>query len=466
MSFDAPTIDYAGISPLIALTVGICVVLLSAVSPLRRWAPALTMVTLATAAGLLIWHWGENLDLVAGALRLDDLAIAISLIAILTAAVCVLLSIRERAVSEAGSGEYHALLLGSVLGMVLLAQASNLVSFFVAIEVLSIPLYILCATNLVREKSLESGLKYLIVGSLGEFARGEGVIVGSRLASRLRAREGAGDRDRQVRIRRVAEREAARRSRPASRLPDADDVVTPRLPMSRTGGAVSPPPLLPLQQRIQRLPHLRPHVLLSTLGGDHPEALRMAVGDLQVRGAHSLMELQSLAFHAVRLPAGRASLQPDLRIHVEVERQIRRQTVRRPVVHAFHELRAETARGALVRRGGIREAVADDASPVRQRRTDDFFDQLSAGGEVQGELRPGGERGDAVQQHVPDDLARLGATRLPSLDDVTPLGQQVRHDPHALRRLPGSFTAFQADEDPRPASHSHSHVVPRRNPRG
>jgi len=167
MTFHEPTIDYAGISPLIALTAGLCVVLLSAVSPLRRWAPALTMVTLATAAGLLIWQWGENLELVSGSLRLDDLAIAISLIAILTAAFCVLLSIGERAVAEAGSGEYHALLLGSVLGMTLLAQAENLVSFFVAIEILSIPLYILCATNLRREGSLESGLKYLIVGSLG-----------------------------------------------------------------------------------------------------------------------------------------------------------------------------------------------------------------------------------------------------------------------------------------------------------
>ena len=49
----------------------------------------------------------------------------------------------------------------------LLAQATNLVTFFVAIETLSIPLYILCATNLRREGSLESGLKYLIVGSLG-----------------------------------------------------------------------------------------------------------------------------------------------------------------------------------------------------------------------------------------------------------------------------------------------------------
>jgi NADH-quinone oxidoreductase subunit N len=168
MNFHEPTIDYAGISPIIALTVGLCVVLLSAVfKPVRRWGPGLTLVVLATAAGLLIWQWGDPKDLVSGALRIDDLSIAFSLIAILTAGFCVLLSIREPATEQAGVGEYHALLLGSVLGMVLLAEAQNLVSFFVAIETLSIPLYILCAANLRREGSLESGLKYLIVGSLG-----------------------------------------------------------------------------------------------------------------------------------------------------------------------------------------------------------------------------------------------------------------------------------------------------------
>jgi NADH-quinone oxidoreductase subunit N len=166
--FNAPHIDYAGLSPVIALTVAACVVLLTAVfRPLRKAAPALTLTALATTAGLLIWQWGEETDLVTGALRLDDLAIAISLIAILSAAFAVLLSIREPAAQQAGSGEYHALLLGSVLGMTLLAQAQNLVSLFVAIETLSIPLYILCATDLRREKSLEAGLKYLIVGSLG-----------------------------------------------------------------------------------------------------------------------------------------------------------------------------------------------------------------------------------------------------------------------------------------------------------
>ena len=167
MSFVAPEIDYAGLSPVIALTVSVCVVLLSAVfRPTERWAPGLTLVALAATAGLLIWRWGESADLVLGALRIDELAISISLVVLSMAAACVSLSIREPATERVGSGEYHALLLGSVLGMVLLAQATSLVSFFVGLETLSIPLYILCAAKL-RERSLESGLKYLIVGSLG-----------------------------------------------------------------------------------------------------------------------------------------------------------------------------------------------------------------------------------------------------------------------------------------------------------
>ena len=79
----------------------------------------------AATAGLLIWQWNDPTSLVSGALRLDDLAISISLIAILTAAFAVLFSIREPAAEQVGSGEYHALLLGSVLGMVLLSQATE-----------------------------------------------------------------------------------------------------------------------------------------------------------------------------------------------------------------------------------------------------------------------------------------------------------------------------------------------------
>ena len=124
MNFNAPHIDYAGIAPIIALTVGFVVVLMSGVfKPTARWAPGLTLLTLAATAGLLIWRWGDPQSLITGALRIDDLAIAISLIAILSAASSVLLSIGERASEEAGHGEYHALLIGSVMGMVLLSEA-------------------------------------------------------------------------------------------------------------------------------------------------------------------------------------------------------------------------------------------------------------------------------------------------------------------------------------------------------
>jgi NADH-quinone oxidoreductase subunit N len=168
---DTPDIDYAALSPVIALVAGICVVLLvGLIGPRGRrgLSSALTLLALAATAGLLIWQLGEpDVDLVAGALRSDGLSITIGLIVVAAAAFVVPLQLRDPAAEEAGFGETHSLLLGSVLGMLLLAEAQNLISFFVALELLSIPLYVLCGSHRSRAKSLESGLKYLIVGSIG-----------------------------------------------------------------------------------------------------------------------------------------------------------------------------------------------------------------------------------------------------------------------------------------------------------
>ena len=168
MTFTEPDIDYAGLSPVLALTAGICAVLLASVVSRSRWlASSLSLATLGAAAGLCIWQWGSNHDLVAGALRLDDLGLAVGLIAITAAAFVIPLSLREPAADRAGYGDFQALVLCSALGMVLLAQAQNLIALFVALELLSVPLYVLCGSALSRPQSLESGLKYLIVGSLG-----------------------------------------------------------------------------------------------------------------------------------------------------------------------------------------------------------------------------------------------------------------------------------------------------------
>jgi len=66
-------------------------------------------------------------------------------------------------------GEYYALILGSVLGMMLLAAATSLMVIFLGIELLSIALYVLSGFARTEERSQEAGIKYLL---LGAFASG------------------------------------------------------------------------------------------------------------------------------------------------------------------------------------------------------------------------------------------------------------------------------------------------------
>ena len=133
----------------------------------RNVVPVLTLFTLAVTAGLVIWQWDINEAIIARALVIDNLTLALTMIFLAGGFAAVLLSWRSVATAEAGEGEYFALLLTSILGMVVLVAANDLVVLFIGFELLSIPLYVLCATHMRREQSLESGLKYLIIGSVG-----------------------------------------------------------------------------------------------------------------------------------------------------------------------------------------------------------------------------------------------------------------------------------------------------------
>jgi NADH-quinone oxidoreductase subunit N len=166
-----PHIDWAGLSPIVALAAGAILVLmvglLRASFVRRAVVPALTLGTLGTTLGLSIWQWGEHKSIVSGALAVDDLSLLLNFVFIVGAMAAVLLLLRDSSPEEAGHGEHHALLLTAVMGMAVLGAAQDLITLFVGLELLSIPLYVLCATNLRREGSLESGLKYLIIGSVG-----------------------------------------------------------------------------------------------------------------------------------------------------------------------------------------------------------------------------------------------------------------------------------------------------------
>jgi NADH-quinone oxidoreductase subunit N len=166
-----PHVDFAGLSPLIALLGGAVIVLMVGLLG-SRWVrsllvPALSLVALGAALGLTIWQWHANKSILSGALRVDDLSLTLNLILIAGGACTVLLAWRSLAAHEAAHGEFHALLLTSIGGMSVLASSQNTIALFVGLELLSIPLYVMCATELRREHSLESGLKYLIVGSVG-----------------------------------------------------------------------------------------------------------------------------------------------------------------------------------------------------------------------------------------------------------------------------------------------------------
>lgn len=62
--------------------------------------------------------------------------------------------------------EYIPLILLSVVGMFFLVSANNLLSFYIALELQSLPLYILASIHRDDAKSSESGLKYFILGAL------------------------------------------------------------------------------------------------------------------------------------------------------------------------------------------------------------------------------------------------------------------------------------------------------------
>jgi NADH-quinone oxidoreductase subunit N len=62
-------------------------------------------------------------------------------------------------------GEYYVLLLFSVVGMMLMSQATDLIVIFLALELLSIPLYVMTALAYPKVDSEEAGLKYFLLGA-------------------------------------------------------------------------------------------------------------------------------------------------------------------------------------------------------------------------------------------------------------------------------------------------------------
>jgi len=102
-----------------------------------------------------------------GSFVLDDLAVFVKRVFIGSAAVSVLGSLgMTQAAFTRRSAEYHVGLLASLLGMLVLASARDLILFFVAFELMSIPLYFLTGFQKGDTVASEAALKFFLIGTV------------------------------------------------------------------------------------------------------------------------------------------------------------------------------------------------------------------------------------------------------------------------------------------------------------
>lgn len=80
------------------------------------------------------------------------------------AAAC-LMAPRYLRIHNMDRGEYYMLVLLSVLGMIFMANAADLLAVFVALELMSIPVYVLAAFLRKDRHSAEAGMKYFVLGA-------------------------------------------------------------------------------------------------------------------------------------------------------------------------------------------------------------------------------------------------------------------------------------------------------------
>ncbi|MEW6581299.1 MAG: NADH-quinone oxidoreductase subunit N [Actinomycetota bacterium] len=132
----------------------------------RVWPSLAAVAGIGAAGGMSIALWGDRQTAYAGNLYADRFAMLVNVIVLLAALATIALSWREPGAVDR-RGEYAALILLSTTGMMMVAGAGNLIVLFLGVELLSVALYVLCAMEAWRERSLESGLKYLIVGAVG-----------------------------------------------------------------------------------------------------------------------------------------------------------------------------------------------------------------------------------------------------------------------------------------------------------
>ena len=101
-----------------------------------------------------------------GAYVVDNFSLLIKALFLVTGYVVLLISTRYIEEGDYYEGEFSFLVLSSLLGMVVMGSARDLITIFVALELLSLPAYMLAGWRKRNLKSNEAALKYYLLGVL------------------------------------------------------------------------------------------------------------------------------------------------------------------------------------------------------------------------------------------------------------------------------------------------------------
>ena len=170
LAFTAPALDFHALAPEIVLVGVISLMILVDVVQLER---ARSIIGSLAGLGLL----GAIIPLLTlaasdadvrvmfdGAYVVDTTSLLLKGLFLVSAYVIILLSTNYVAEGDYWESEYYTLMVCSVLGMTVMASARDLISIFVALELLSIPAYMLAGWRKRDSKSNEAGLKYYLMG--------------------------------------------------------------------------------------------------------------------------------------------------------------------------------------------------------------------------------------------------------------------------------------------------------------
>jgi NADH-quinone oxidoreductase subunit N len=161
--------DYVRILPGLILSIfGIVIMVLEPLVDEEKSQKTLGIIGLIGTLAALVstWYLAQSPGLAfSNTIRIDSFSIFFTFLVIAIAAVTILSSFEYMAVQRIRAGEYYALILFGVVGMVLMASAIELVMIFIGLEISSISTYILAGFRRNEAASSESSLKYFLLGS-------------------------------------------------------------------------------------------------------------------------------------------------------------------------------------------------------------------------------------------------------------------------------------------------------------